>query len=92
MSGGPPGSLAASAPIQKDSDLPTGSAAPIQDSDDDSPQLSAHTLAALQEFYAEALAMTVSDTTTSSGGPAEIEENWVRVFLIMHRSMYIMVC
>ena len=43
------------------------------DSDDDVPRLSAHTLAALQEFYAETTDVSTSDTT--SGTPV-VAEDW----------------
>ena len=43
------------------------------DSDDEPPQLSAHALSALQEFYTE---RQMNEETTS---PSVIEENWVRL-------------
>lgn len=52
------------------------------DDDDDVPRLSAHTLAALQEFYTEtSLAGTTSKDQFAVGA---VEEDWVRLVLMLH--------
>ncbi len=44
------------------------------DSDSDTPQLSAHALAALQEFYAES-----SNVATEVSKAVTVQENWVNI-------------
>lgn len=52
------------------------------DDDDDVPRLSAHTLAALQEFYSEtSLAGTTSKDQFAVG---TVEEDWVRLMHMLH--------
>lgn len=51
-----------------------------EDSDDEVPQLSAHALAALQEFYAERLQTASKNTDQDESGDKErvdVEEDWV---------------
>ena len=53
----------------------------MSDSDDDSPQLSAHTLAALQEFYSEQKELEDKIQTAQETGDVkdiELREDWVR--------------
>ena len=61
----------------------------MSDSDDDNPQLSAHALAALQEFYNEQNEMEnklqgVQETGDIAG--LKIQENWVR---LNKKNMYV---
>lgn len=52
--------------------------------EDDVPQLSAHALAALQEFYAERIqAMGSSETTQDPSKQQTIEEDWVIIILLL---------
>lgn len=46
---------------------------------DEEPQLSEHTLLALQEFYAECMQLGTNPTTT---GLSEFEENWASLFYV----------
>ena len=47
-----------------------------EDSDDDEPRLSAHALAALQEFYAEQQ-LKEEQVSSEESQNAGIDENWV---------------
>ena len=47
-------------------------------SDDDVPQLSAHALAALQEFYAEREQQDLS-SVPDGATPGRVEEDWVSI-------------
>ena len=52
----------------------------VVDSDDDTPQLSAHALAALQEFYTDRLVQEQQTAArkVTGAGPVEIQEDWVK--------------
>jgi len=58
-----------------------------EDDDEDSPQLSEHALAALQEFYAERMAkeqqLAASLESGSSRVHAHVEEDWVAMNIII---------
>lgn len=58
-----------------------------KDDDEDSPQLSEHALAALQEFYAERMAkeqqLAASLESGSSRVHAHVEEDWVAMNIII---------
>ena len=57
----------------------------MSDSDDDSPQLSAHTLAALQDFYKEQNEIENHLQRAKESGDIsrlKLEENWVRLSLL----------
>ena len=57
----------------------------MSDSDDDSPQLSAHTLAALQDFYKEQNEIENHLQRAKESGDVaglKLEENWVRLSLL----------
>lgn len=58
-----------------------------EEDDEDSPQLSEHALAALQEFYAERMAkeqqLAASLESGSSGVHAHVEEDWVAMNIII---------
>lgn len=58
----------------------------MNDSDDDDdgvPRLSAHTLAALQEFYRET---SLAGTTNDQFAVGTVEEDWVRLMHTLHLS------
>lgn len=58
----------------------------MSDSDDDVPTLSAHTLAALQEFYNEARTAEAHCTTPSDQfAVGAVEEDWVSSLGLMSR-------
>lgn len=58
----------------------------MSDSDDDVPTLSAHTLAALQEFYNEARTAEAHSTTPSDQfAVGAVEEDWVSSLGLMSR-------
>ena len=50
----------------------------MSESEDDAPQLSAHTLAALQEFYAEQLQAERTCESAEDPSKARVEEDWVK--------------
>ena len=50
----------------------------MSESEDDAPQLSAHTLAALQEFYAEQLQTERTCESAEDPSKAHVEEDWVK--------------
>lgn len=53
----------------------------MSDDDDDVPRLSAHTLAALREFYEESSAPLRDPPGDPGGAGAAVEEDWVRLTL-----------
>ena len=54
-----------------------------EDNDKDSPpQLSAHALAALQEFYAEEAVLQQRRALGEGAAPKLITEDWVNIFLL----------